>query len=380
MDVFQKNYRAYYSVMYITGLWPYDNSIVTKIKRVGFCVLALSSIVIQASTIRTVETTLENVLVLLSFLFPTVLFFLRYVGYLSNFPVLKVGFENIQNDCMRLKDPIEADLLMKEIAQSRRVIRILVVLTCMAVLLINAMLLLPTVLQSKFQIRYLKILGIFFNHRGRKVDFVCCNVALVTSVGVLSLSCTEAIPTVFGCYISGLFQIASYRLENAINRSTKSDRPIEIDVRSTVEIHQRALELNEQLTSNMMLSYLAAIITVVLSFAVNLYRVYLVLQNNHEIDNVFITLQIFLVHVMIMLLNNYSGQRLINNSVDFFHNTYNTLWYCIPLRSQKLLMFIMMRSISEVKFNLAGLFTPCYEGFTTMMSSSFSYFTVISSV
>ncbi|XP_076228221.1 uncharacterized protein LOC143175074 isoform X3 [Nomia melanderi] len=244
MDVFQKNYRAYYSVMYITGLWPYDNSIVTKIKRVGFCVLALSSIVIQASTIRTVETTLENVLVLLSFLFPTVLFFLRYVGYLSNFPVLKVGFENIQNDCMRLKDPIEADLLMKEIAQSRRVIRILVVLTCMAVLLINAMLLLPTVLQSKFQIRYLKILGIFFNHRGRKVDFVCCNVALVTSVGVLSLSCTEAIPTVFGCYISGLFQIASYRLENAINRSTKSDRPIEIDVRSTVEIHQRALEKN----------------------------------------------------------------------------------------------------------------------------------------
>ncbi|XP_076228040.1 uncharacterized protein LOC116434616 isoform X1 [Nomia melanderi] len=380
MDMFRKNYRAYYSVMYITGLWPYDNSIVTKIKRVGFCVLTLSSIVIQASTIRTVETTLENVLVLLSFLLPTLLFFLRYVGYITNFPVLKVGFENIQNDCMRLKDPIEADLLMKEIAQSRRVIRILVVLTCMAVLLINAMLLLPTVLQSKLQIRYLKILGIFFNHRGRKVDFVCCNVALVTSVGVLSLSCTEAIPAVFGCYISGLFQIASYRLENAINRSTKSDRPIEIDVRSTVEIHQRALEMNKQIETSIAIPYLVAIIAVIISFAINLYRVYVVLQNKHEIDNVVISLLIFLVHLMIMLLNNYSGQRMINNSVDFFHNSYDTLWYCMPLRSQKLLLFIMMRSISEVKLNLAGLFTPCYEGFTTMMSSSFSYFTVISSV
>ncbi|XP_076227982.1 uncharacterized protein LOC143175076 isoform X2 [Nomia melanderi] len=301
MDMFRKNYRAYYSVMYITGLWPYDNSIVTKIKRVGFCVLTLSSIVIQASTIRTVETTLENVLVLLSFLLPTLLFFLRYVGYITNFPVLKVGFENIQNDCMRLKDPIEADLLMKEIARSRRVIRILVALSCVTVIFAFAALMVPTILQSKLQIHYLRIIGFFFNQSGRKVNFICCNVVLVTSVGVLSLSCTEAIPAVFGCYISGLFQITSYRLENAINRSTKSDRPIEIDVRSTVEIHQRALE-------------------------------------------------------------------------------YDTLWYCMPLRSQKLLLFIMMRSISEVKLNLAGLFTPCYEGFTTMMSSSFSYFTVISSV
>ncbi|XP_076228224.1 uncharacterized protein LOC143175075 isoform X3 [Nomia melanderi] len=380
MDVFQKNYRAYCSVMYITGLWPYDNSIVTKIQRVLFCVLTLSSMVIQASTIRMVETTVENVLVLLSFLLPTLLFFLRYVGYLSNFPTLKFGFENIQNDCMRLKDTIEVDLLMKEIGQSKRVLRILIVLSCVAVIFAFAVLVVPTILQSKLQIHYLRILGFFFNQRGRNVDFVCCNLALVTSVGVLSLSCTEAIPTVFGCYISGLFQITSYRMENAINRSAKSDTPIEIDVQSAVEMHQRALDLNEQLISNMMLSYLAAILAVVISFAVNLYRVYLVLQNKHEIDNVVITLLIFSMHVMVMLLNNYSGQRLINNSVDFFHNIYDTLWYCMPLRSQKLLLFIMMRSISEVKFNLAGLFTPCYEGFTTMMSSSFSYFTVITSV
>nr|XP_031849041.1 uncharacterized protein LOC116434616 [Nomia melanderi] len=138
--------------------------------------------------------------------------------------------------------------------------------------------------------------------------------------------------------------------------------------------------MNKQIETSIAIPYLVAIIAVIISFAINLYRVYVVLQNKHEIDNVVISLLIFLVHLMIMLLNNYSGQRMINNSVDFFHNSYDTLWYCMPLRSQKLLLFIMMRSISEVKLNLAGLFTPCYEGFTTMMSSSFSYFTVISSV
>ncbi|XP_076227919.1 uncharacterized protein LOC143175041 isoform X2 [Nomia melanderi] len=380
MDVFRKNYRSYCSVMYITGLWPYDNSIVTKIRRAVFCILTLTCMVIQAWTIRMVETTVENVLVLLSFLLPTLLFFLRYVGYITNFPVLKVGFEKIQNDCMRLKDPIEAHLLMKEIEQSRRVLLILIALSSMVIIFAFVVLVVPTLLQSKLQIRYLRLFGFFFNQRGTNVDFVCCILVLVTSVGMLSISCTEAIPAVFGCYMSALFQIASYRMENAINRSAKSETPIEIDVQSAVEIHERALEMNRQIETDMMVQYLVAILAVVVSFAVNLYRVYLVLQNKHEIENVVISVLLLLQHFMIMLLNNYSGQRLINYSVDFFHNIYDTFWYCIPLRSQKLLLFIMMRSINEVKCNLAGLFAPCYEGFTAMMSSSFSYFTVISSV
>ncbi|XP_076228226.1 uncharacterized protein LOC143175075 isoform X5 [Nomia melanderi] len=306
MDVFQKNYRAYCSVMYITGLWPYDNSIVTKIQRVLFCVLTLSSMVIQ------------------------VLKTMHFSG---------VDDKNGRNH------------------GGERTCAVVVLVTHTIVFL--AIRWLPLQLSNiKIWVRkHTKRLHAserynrsgFVNERNRTIE-------------------ARAPDT------------NSYRMENAINRSAKSDTPIEIDVQSAVEMHQRALDLNEQLISNMMLSYLAAILAVVISFAVNLYRVYLVLQNKHEIDNVVITLLIFSMHVMVMLLNNYSGQRLINNSVDFFHNIYDTLWYCMPLRSQKLLLFIMMRSISEVKFNLAGLFTPCYEGFTTMMSSSFSYFTVITSV
>ncbi|XP_076672249.1 uncharacterized protein LOC143371185 [Andrena cerasifolii] len=78
----------------------------------------------------------------------------------------------------------------------------------------------------------------------------------------------------------------------------------------------------------------------------------------------------------------------------------DSMWYCIPLSQQKLLLFIMQRSSIECTINLSSLCTAHYSGFATvislllilqvqvllktcvfqMMSSAFSYFTVICSV
>ncbi|XP_076629237.1 uncharacterized protein LOC143345746 [Colletes latitarsis] len=81
-----------------------------------------------------------------------------------------------------------------------------------------------------------------------------------------------------------------------------------------------------------------------------------------------------------MFLNNYSGQKVIDDSGDVFIDTYNTLWYRTPLSMQRMLLLIMRRSAINCECNLSGLFIPSYEGFATMMSSSFSYFTVMYSV
>ncbi|XP_076656435.1 uncharacterized protein LOC143361060 [Halictus rubicundus] len=96
-----------------------------------------------------------------------------------------------------------------------------------------------------------------------------------------------------------------------------------------------------------------------------------------KLDNVVLSIEIIALHILIMFLNNYSGQKLMSTSIELFDRTYNSLWYRIPPQSQRMLLFTMMRSIQILKFNLAGLFVPGYEGFNMMMSSSFSYFTMI---
>ncbi|CAD1469231.1 unnamed protein product, partial [Heterotrigona itama] len=76
------------------------------------------------------------------------------------------------------------------------------------------------------------------------------------------------------------------------------------------------------------------------------------------------SIAIVILHLVIMFLNNYSGQLVINNSGDIFHESYDSTWYYIPLKAQKLLLFIMLRSSKKCEFNISGLFVSCYEGFS----------------
>ncbi|XP_043523588.1 uncharacterized protein LOC122535818 [Frieseomelitta varia] len=80
-----------------------------------------------------------------------------------------------------------------------------------------------------------------------------------------------------------------------------------------------------------------------------------------------------------MFQNNHCGQLVINTSMDIFIEIYDSTWYSIPLKAQKLLLMIMTKSLQQYEFNLSGLFVPCYEGFLTMINAAFSYFTVMQS-
>ncbi|XP_076378916.1 uncharacterized protein LOC143259626 isoform X4 [Megalopta genalis] len=286
MDVFRQKYNVYYSVLYMTGLWPHNQSLLSKFQRTMFPLLTLCCIAIQVFTLTAVEKSLYNILMMLSYGIPMLLYFLRYVGFMLNFPIIKSLYENIVQDYNTLKNPIEAEMFMKQVQETKRVVFTLTALSGGVVLFVFATLLVPTLLRSHLQIHYLKIFGFFYNETSVQTDLVCCHLVLL----------------------------------------------------------------------------------------------YLAVMQLDEIDNVLVSLQFVLAHVIIMFSNNYSGQRLINTSIGIFQGTYNSLWYRIPPKSQKTLLFILMKSATEVRFNLSGLFTPCYEGFTSMMSSSFSYFTVLHSV
>ena len=46
---------------------------------------------------------------------------------------------------------------------------------------------------------------------------------------------------------------------------------------------------------------------------------------------------------------------------------YDSTWYSIPLKAQKLLLLIMLKSLQQYEFNLSGIFVSCYEGFLTVI-------------
>ncbi|XP_076656423.1 uncharacterized protein LOC143361050 isoform X2 [Halictus rubicundus] len=244
MDVFKQNYSTYYNVLNFTGLWPYNHSLTAKLQRVVYSVVTLCCIVIQISTLRMADMSVYNCVMVMSYGFPMLLFFLRYVGFVVNFPVIKCMFENIEKDFVALQNPIEAGMLMKQIAETRRVIVALVGLMCLGVLILFSALLVPTILKSQRQIYYLNVFGFLYVERNHETDLVCFQILYISTIGLLSVACTEASLAVFSSYLCGLFEIASYRIQTAVNTMAKSEKSgILIDIRSAVDIHRRAVEL-----------------------------------------------------------------------------------------------------------------------------------------
>ncbi|XP_031776166.1 uncharacterized protein LOC116415484 [Apis florea] len=153
-----------------------------------------------------------------------------------------------------------------------------------------------------------------------------------------------------------------------------------IDIHRVVDIHNDAIKHINLATSNAATQYLLAIVVCILSFSVNLYRLYNAITTMDDRIEIFGSAFIVLYHLMIAFYNNHYGQLIIDSSFGIFNELYASTWYRIPLKAQKLLLFMILRSSVGCELGLSGLFTPSYAGFTSMMSSSFSYCAVIYSI
>ncbi|XP_054009151.1 uncharacterized protein LOC128892641 isoform X3 [Hylaeus anthracinus] len=348
MDQFQRQYSTYYFLLCITGLWPFDNSVLVKVQRIIFASIILCCVIVQFTLLAAAEFTLQNTLMALSFGCPTLLFFLRYIGFIYNFPLMRFIYGSISNDCSKLKNLDEQNILMNHIAASKRLVLIYLRVSCFGIVCVCIVLLFPVWIQ------------ILISHN------------VTRSEGMK--------------FLGFIAQHDNYRIRHAVNKAIKQiafpnrNALNEANIRDVVETHMKSIEIIEAVAKQTMLAYLIAILVVIISFSLNLYRVFLAVIDMTDLIEVLLSSVMVIIHMVIMFLNNYSGQKVIDDSMDVFYETYFTTWYYTPLKMQKLLLLMMVRSSIVCEFNLSGLFVPSYEGFSTMMSLSFSYFTVLYSV
>ncbi|XP_053987804.1 uncharacterized protein LOC128881100 [Hylaeus volcanicus] len=406
MEEFRRQYSTFYILLCITGLSPFNKSILAKIQRTIIAIFLFCCIIMQFSLLIMTELTLTNILMTLSTGCPMLLFFFRYVGFIYSFAVMGFVYENISIDCSTLKNPSELDILMSHIHASRRAIliylrktinnhinlgasRSIVVVCCFAIFLIAVVLFCPSMLnflipKNETQPHYLKAVGFLIDDG--YITPISVYVIITFTIGLLTVTVTEATLSIFAYYVCGLFKIASYRIQKVIDNAaremsaTKCNVSYHSGIREAVAIHRRTINIIDVGVNGTTLAYLIAIILVVISFGLNMYRSFLAIVDVKDPLEIAVAIMIVSVHLVIMFLNNHSGQKIMNDSVSVFNDTYNTLWYRTPVGMQKMLLMIMVRSSIVCECNLSGLFVPCYEGFSMMMSTSFSYFTLLYSV
>ncbi|XP_043797766.1 uncharacterized protein LOC122717606 [Apis laboriosa] len=362
MDVFDKYYCTYRTMMKIVGLWPYNNSIYVWIQRLLLLIFLLGNIIFQLVSLLSSEIMLRNYILILSTTFPLIIILLRYISFIVFFPMIKLLFHHMRMEENIVQDSTEIEIRKKYINDSCHIINIFIWMIYGTATLSSIFILYPMTLDfimplNKSHIRIIHYVTIFSYNRIIYFDILSLNFMFAGIFGSLSITCTESIFGLYSFHTSILFKIISYRIQKIVmyltifNLSSKQIDTKLTELYRVVDIHNQAIKL----------------------------LVNAIIAKKDQLE-IFISSVFLIIQLMIIFLYNYSNQILINNSQELFDELYISVWYFVPLKVQKILLLIMIRSTTACMFHILGVFIPCYIGFSKILNTSFSYFTMIYSI
>ncbi|KAF3054580.1 Odorant receptor 282 [Nylanderia fulva] len=151
---------------------------------------------------------------------------------------------------------------------------------------------------------------------------------------------------------------------------------IQSKMASSVCAHWRALEFAEFLESTFSVTLIIQLLTIVIGMSVTLLQMAMQLENIVEASRnaAFILAQ--LIHIFCFSLQ---GQKLIDHSLKIHDKIYNCFWYKMPVKSQRLLLNVMRRSLQPNMLSAGGMYIFSLKSFMTVLQSSMSYFMVLAS-
>ncbi|XP_026300504.1 LOW QUALITY PROTEIN: uncharacterized protein LOC102653897 [Apis mellifera] len=391
MDVFDKHYHTYCTVLKIIGLWPYNNSIYVWIQRLWISTLFLGNIIFQILSLIRSEITLRNCILILSTTCPLTIILLRYISFIIFFPMVKLLFHHICMEENVVQDLIETHIRTKYIGDCRYMIEILLHMVFSTIILFSIFLLyfvtmdfiMPLNESRRYILRYITL---FSANRTIYFYILYLDFLFVIIFGLLSIICTESIVGLCSYHTSMLFKIISHRIRKIItyltmfNVSSKQIDSKLAELHHVVDIHNQTIGFINIMINNSGKQFMMSTLLNVISMTINLHRLVSAIITKTDQLEILISLIFYFNQLVMIFLKNHNAQILINNNEEFFHELYIPVWYFVPLKIQKILLLIMIRSSTACIFHIFGVFIPCYVGFTTMLSTSFSYFTLIYSI
>ncbi|KAH0944436.1 Or9e60 [Eciton burchellii] len=392
MICIKERYFKYHRIaLIIVGLWPYEQSKLVQLQLVLFLGILTSFIIFQFSRLLFVEYSFDFTIKMLSLITFCIFFLINYLSFWVNMKIMRCLLERFQYIYNELQDSNEIAIYdkfgnvakqftMNMILFGISIIFAIVAIQCpcfydmfihknntsschLIVLLFNYY----TISENHFHLILLHI----------NVTSIVMTFVLV-AIGTIMISCI--------IHICGIFKIASYRFERAMQTGTLQDINVMNEfvicrrIICAVDIHRKAMELIEFFVSNFEKALFILVGACVLCVSFNLYRICRFNLLAERIVETFVHFVCIVVTITHMFLSNYTGQKITNYSNHVFFTVYNISWYLAPLNIQKLILFLLQRGSKVFALSLGGLVTGSLKNFASMACTSISYVTVMYSI
>ncbi|RLU26822.1 ObirOr5-9E15 [Ooceraea biroi] len=373
------------------GLWPYQQSKFAPCQAALCFILFTSSVIFLLSRLCFVEYSFDFTIHLLSVSTYYTFVLMNYISFWINIKTIRYILEQLQYIYNRLKDWKEIAIynkygnIAKRLTLACIIIGIcnqahLIVMQCWPYICDMIMpknvtyarhLIITVTTYFAVQERYFYLLLLYLN--------AVCTVGTVAilAVGTMLVSCFK--------HICGMLRIASYRFEQAITATLqsitkKNETMIYKEFIYAVDTHRKAMEIAKSFVGDMERSLFIVTMITVICMSLNLYAILQVESLMQEIDKILGYLVTIICLFIYMFVTNYAGQEITDCNNHIFLTVYNAPWYLVPLKIQKLILFLLQRNNKAFTLNIGGLFTLSVESFASLVSASVSYFTLMLSL
>ncbi|XP_070158310.1 odorant receptor 22c-like isoform X3 [Polyergus mexicanus] len=188
---------------------------------------------------------------------------------------------------------------------------------------------------------------------------------LIVLTGVLAHDCMVL---TYIEHVCSIFAVAGFRFENlAYNKDTDliNDNLINMynhKVAISVHAHWQALQFAKLLKDTFSITFAIQIAIVTVAMSISLLQM-VVQDDTLETMRYMAFIIGQLIHLFCFSLQ---GQRLIDHSLEVRDKIYNCFWYNIPVKSQRLLLNVMRRSLQPNILCASGIYIFSLKSFTTV--------------
>ncbi|XP_025160092.1 uncharacterized protein LOC109503782 [Harpegnathos saltator] len=202
-------------------------------------------------------------------------------------------------------------------------------------------------------------------------------VATITGIATETFSLSNAL------HAFALFKLASYRMEriligNDLQMSATKKYVLYRDkIAAAVDIHKRATEFSNLLVATFGTPYLFLFILSECSASICLFLI--LTMRLRPLEIIMSVLCIF-CNFLFLIIGNFVGQIFINYDTYIYERLCNIRWYNIPLKAQKLILFMMQKATRSYKVDAGGMFNPSLKGLATTMSLMYSFVMMLTSM
>ncbi|XP_026826430.1 uncharacterized protein LOC105276768 isoform X6 [Ooceraea biroi] len=373
----QKNYNSKLKIYLLSNLkitiYTYTHLSCRLIQKIAFTIL-------QITTFFTSHFTSKFAIKVFSCVLFLSILTIYYTSFRFNIKTVKDLMEQLHCACTKLRDKNEIAIIQEYGRTANRVTAACVVLFGIIKPAFWAIQIAIPYLDNVTPINgcrphrlYIAVEYFIDQEKYYYVILIHMNAALF--IGILSLMASATLMLMFFQHACGMFKIACYRIENAIeinalkNISFNSELSISKKIVYAVDIHREAMQITDHLMNRFDTMYFCLVVLSVITLSLNLFQISqsVIFEDNIK-EAIIPTVSVLVISIYVFLANVF-GQHITDHNNEIYAAAYNIRWYLCPHHVQRLIVLLLQRKAKQFHITCGGMFIASYECFATVNGS-----------